>query len=106
MTATYYSVFTDGAGETQTQEFEDFLTDLFVNHRLSIPEIQFQNELAEANGGWTLVNMIRHDLDLSGLGPSFRLFCPALNAQRMNFVPRRSLRYKSPESVLYPHKTL
>ena len=98
-------LFTDGAGETQTPEFENFLTDLFVKHRLSIPECQFQNALAEANGGWTLVNMIRHDLDTSGLGPSFRKFCAALNAQRMNFVPRRSLMYKSPASILYPHKT-
>ena len=98
-------LFTDGAKETQTPEFEDFLTDLFVKHRLSIPECQFQNALAEANGGWTLVNMIRHDLDISGLGPSFRRFCASLNAQRMNFVPRRSLRYKSPASILYPHKT-
>ena len=98
-------LFTDGAGETQTPEFEDFLTDLFVKHRLSIPESQFQNALAEANGGWTLVNMIRHDLDISGLGPSFRRFCASLNAQRMNFVPRQSLGYKSPASILYPHKT-
>ena len=44
-------LFTDGAGETQTPEFEDFLTDLLVKHRLSIPESQFQNALAEANGG-------------------------------------------------------
>ena len=98
-------LFTDGAGETQTPEFEDFLTDLLVKHRLSIPESQFQNALAEANGGWTLVNMIRHDLDISGLGPSFRRFCASLNAQRMNFVPRKFLGYKSPASILYPHKT-
>ena len=72
-------LFTDGAGETKFPEFEDFLADLFVKHRFSVPESQFQNALAEVNGGFHLVNMIRHDLDLSGLGPSFRKFCASLN---------------------------
>ena len=98
-------LFTDGAGETKFPEFEDFLADLFVKHRFSVPESQFQNALAEVNGGFHLVNMIRHDLDLSGLGPSFRKFCASLNAQRMNYIPRAALGNKTPASILYPDKT-
>ena len=97
-------LFSDCAGETKFPEFEDFLADLFVKHRFSIPESQFQNALAEVNGGFHLVNMIRHDLDLSGLGPSFRKFCASLNAQRMNYIPRAALGHRTPASILYPDK--
>ena len=98
-------LFTDGAGESKFPEFEEFLADLLIKHRFSVPESQYQNALAEHNGGWRLVNMIRHDLDLSGLGPSFRRFCAALNAQRLNYVPRKALGFKTPASILYPNKT-
>ena len=52
------------------------------------------------------MNMIRHDLDLSGLGPSFSRYCASLNTQRMNHVPHRALNGKTPASVLFPHKSL
>ena len=52
------------------------------------------------------MNMIRHDLDLSGLGPSFRRYCASLNTQRMNHVPHRALNGKTPASILFPNKSL
>ena len=67
-------LYTDGAGESSSNDFEAFLSDLNIQHHMSVSESQHQNALAEHGGGWRLCNMIRHDLDLSGLGPSFRRF--------------------------------
>jgi hypothetical protein len=53
-----------------------------------------------------LVNMVRHDLDMSGLGPSFCRFCSSLNAQRMNFLPHAALNGRTPASILYPDRSL
>ena len=50
--------------------------------------------------------MVRHDLDLSGLGPSFRRFCSSLNAQRMNYLPHSALQARTPASILYPDRSL
>jgi hypothetical protein len=50
--------------------------------------------------------MVRHDLDMSGLGPSFRRFCSSLNAQRMNFLPHAALNGRTPASILYPDRSL
>ena len=99
-------LYTDGAAESASAGFEEFLADLNVQHLMSIPESQHQNGLAEHGGGVKLVNMIRHDLDLSGLGPSFRRYCASLNTQRMNHVPHRALNGKTPASVLFPNKSL
>ena len=96
-------LYTDGAGESASKEVESFMTDVNIKHRTSIPHSQHQNALVEHGGGWRLANMNRHDLDLSGLGPSFRRFCSALNAQRMVHVPHRALGNKTPAQVLCPH---
>ena len=99
-------LYTDGAGESASDGFEAFLADLNIQHHMSIPESQHQNALAEHGGGWRLVNMVRHDLDLSGLGPSFRRFCSSLNAQRMNYLPHSALHGRTPASILYPERSL
>jgi hypothetical protein len=99
-------LYTDGAGESASEGFEEFLADLDIQHLLSVPESQHQNALAEHGGGWRLVNMVRHDMDLSGLGATFRRFCSSLNAQRMNFLPHSALQGRTPASVLYPNKSL
>ena len=99
-------LYTDGAGESSSDGFEEFLADLNIQHHMSIPESQHQNALAEHGGGWRLVNMVRHDLDLSGLGPSFRRFCSSLNAQRMNYLPHSALQGRTPASILYPDRSL
>ena len=99
-------LYTDGAGESASEGFEEFLADLDIQHLMSIPESQHQNALAEHGGGWRLVNMVRHDMDLSGLGATFRRFCSSLNAQRMNFLPHSALQGRTPASVLYPSKSL
>jgi len=99
-------LYTDGAGESASDGFEDFLADLNIQHHMSVPESQHQNALAEHGGGWRLVNMVRHDLDLSGLGPSFRRFCSSLNAQRMNYLPHSALHGRTPASILYPERSL
>ena len=99
-------LYTDGAGESASDGFEEFLADLSIQHHMSIPESQHQNGLAEHGGGWRLVNMVRHDLDLSGLGPSFRRFCSSLNAQRMNYLPHSALQGRTPASILYPDRSL
>ena len=99
-------LYTDGAAESASAGFEEFLADLNVQHLMSIPESQHQNGLAEHGGGVKLVNMIRHDLDLSGLGPSFRRYCASLNAQRMNHIPHRALNGKTSASVPFPNKSL
>jgi hypothetical protein len=62
------------------------------HHVTSIQESKHHNALAEHGGGWRLVNMVRHDLDMSGLGPSFRGFCSSFNAQRMNVLPHAALK--------------
>ena len=61
------------------------------HHVTSVQESQRQNALAEHGAGWRLVKMVRHDLNMSGLGPSFRRFCSSFNAQRMNFLPHAAL---------------
>ena len=99
-------LYTDGAGESASDGFEEFLADLNIQHHMSVPESQHQNALAEHGGGWRLVNMVRHDLDLSGLGPSFRRFCSSLNAQRMNYLPHSALHGRTPASILYPERSL
>ena len=99
-------LYTDGAGESASDGFEEFLADLNIQHHMSIPESQHQNGLSEHGGGWRLVNMVRHDLDLSGLGPSFRRFCSSLNAQRMNYLPHSALQGRTPASILYPDRSL
>ena len=99
-------LYTDGAGESASDGFEEFLADLNIQHHQSIPESQHQNALAEHGGGWRLVNMVRHDLDISGLGPSFRRFCSSLNAQRMNYLPHSALNGCTPASLLYPDRSL
>ena len=90
----------DGAAESASARLEEFLADLNVQHLMSISESQHQNGLAENGGGVTIVYKVRHDLDLIGLGPSFRRHCSSLNAQRMNYLPHRALNDKTPASVL------
>ena len=70
----------------------------------SIAECQFQNGLAE-NGGWMLGCGVRHDMDLSGLGPIFEEFSTYLNAQQRNILPYAALGGCSPFSILFPTKT-
>ena len=55
-------MYGDNAGENDSDSLNKFLT------RLCIRQCQFQNGLAE-NGGWVLGCGVRHDMDLSGLGP-------------------------------------
>ena len=99
-------LYTDGAGESASHNLEEFFTDVNIQHLQSVPESQHQNGLAEHDGGLRLVNMVRHDLDMSGLGPSFRRFCSSLNAQRMNFLPHAALNGRTPASILHPDRSL
>jgi len=64
----------------QADSLNKFLTRLRIRHLSSIAECQFQNGLSE-NGGWVLECDVRHDKDLSGLGPMFEEFSISLNAQ-------------------------
>jgi len=48
---------------------------------------------------------VRHDMDLSGLGPMFEEFSISLNAQRRNILSHESLDGRSPFSTLFPTKT-
>ena len=48
---------------------------------------------------------VHHDMDLSGLGPTFKEFSISLNAQRRNILPHESLDGRSPFSILFPTKT-
>ena len=59
-------LYTDGAGESASHNLEEFFTDVNIQHLQSVPESQHQNGLAEHGGGLRLVNMVRHDLDMSG----------------------------------------
>jgi len=77
---------------------------LGIRHLSSIAECQFQNGLAE-NSGWVLGCGVRHDMDLSGLGPMFEEFSISLNAQRRNIPLHESLGGRSPFSILFPTKT-
>jgi len=60
--------------------------------------------LAENEGGVLGCGM-RHDMDLSGLGPMFEEFSISLNAQRRNILPLESLGGRSPFSIPFPTKT-
>jgi len=61
-------IYGDNAGENDSDSLNLFLTRLGIRHLSSIVECQFQNGLAE-KGGWVLGYGVRHDMDLSGLGP-------------------------------------
>jgi len=98
-------IYRDNAGENDSGSLNLFLTRLGICHLSSISECQFQNGLAE-NGGWVLGCGVRHDMDLSGLGPMFEEFSISLNAQRRNILPHESLGRRSPFSILFPTKSL
>ena len=44
---------------------------------------------------------VRHDMDVSGLGPIFEEFSISLNAQRRNILPHESLGGRSSSSILF-----
>lgn len=56
--------FADNAGEHQSHDLEEFITELNILHLSSIAGSQYQNALAEHAGGWRLGNAIRHDFDM------------------------------------------
>jgi len=97
-------IYGDNAGENDSDSLNKFLTRLGIRHLSSIAECKFQNGLAE-NGGWVLGCGVRHDMDLSGLGPMFEEFSISLNAQRRNILPHESLGRRSPFSIRFPTKT-
>jgi len=83
-------IYGDNAGENDSDSLELFLTRLGIRHHSSIAKCQFQNGLAE-NGEWVLGCGMRHDMDLSGLGPMFEEFSIYLSAQRSTILPQESL---------------
>jgi hypothetical protein len=79
--------FADNAGEHQSHDLEDFITQLNILHLSSIAGSQYQNALAENAGGWRLGDAICHDFDMSGLSSAFlygpvNLPCPARTGPR------------------------
>jgi hypothetical protein len=96
--------FADNAGEHQSHDLEEFITELNILHLSSIAGSQYQNALPEHAGGWRLGDAIRHDFDMSGLSSVFLRYCVSLNAQRYKVLPHSALGGKSPFSILYPHR--
>ena len=96
--------FADNAGEHESLDLEEFITQLNILHLSSVAGSQYQNALAEHAGGWRLGTAIRHDFDISGLGKGFLRYCVSLNAQRHNILPHSALDGKSPFSILYPDR--